>query len=166
MILSSSSVLGARDQNHTLAGKEPRHTAVLTEISAVLREEVADLRSGPIAIVGEQLQHHRDPAGAVAFEAHLLVRHSGELAGAAMDGPLDVVGGHVGRLGGGDRGAQPGVAVRVAARFARRDRDLTDDLGEELAALGVGPPLLVLDRAPLVVARHEASSRVRGGNWV
>ena len=83
-----------------------------------------------------------------------------ELAGAALNGPLDVVGGHVGRLGGRYGRAQTRVAVGVAAALAGRHRDLSDDLGEDLAALGVGPSLFVFDGAPLAVAGHGASSEL------
>jgi hypothetical protein len=52
-------------------------------------------------------------------------------------GALDHVLGHVHVQALVDRRAQPRVAGRVAAAGARRDRDLADDLGEDLAALGI-----------------------------
>jgi len=72
---------------------------------------------------------------------------------------LDVVGRHVGRLRLGDNRAQPGIAVRVAAAVARRDRQFLDDARENLAALCVSGALLVLDRVPFRVAGHGENSR-------
>jgi hypothetical protein len=45
-------------------------------------------------------------------------------------------------------------------RPARRDLDVLDQLGEQLAALGVDRGLLVLRGRPLGVARHALSSRL------
>ena len=123
-----------------------------------MREEVADLGDGAVAVVGRALDQDRDAAGAVALEHELLVGGALELAGALLDGALDVVGGHVGALGLVDRGAQARVGVGVAAADAGGDRHLADELGEELAALGVERALLVLDRVPLGMSGHRAFS--------
>ena len=42
----------------------------------------------------------------------------------------------------------------IAAAVAGRDRQFLDDAREDLAALGVGGALLVLDRVPLGMAGH------------
>jgi len=65
-----------------------------------------------------------------------------------------------------DRGAQPRVAVDIAAAQAGRHRHLAQDLGEDLAALGVDGRLLALDRAPFAVTRHRNSSRTAAGRCV
>ena len=51
------------------------------------------------------------------------------------------------------------VGRRVAAALLRRDDDRARELREELAALGVGGALLVLDRRPLAMPGHCVSSR-------
>ena len=55
-----------------------------------------------------------------------------------------------------------GLRVGVAAADARGDRHLADDLGEQLAALGVGRALLVLDRVPLGMSGHARLLATRG----
>jgi hypothetical protein len=44
--------------------------------------------------------------------------------------------------------------MRVASAQARRDRDFLDQLGENLAALGILATLAVLDVRPSAVTRH------------
>ena len=117
----------------------------------MLAEQVANLSRRAVAVVGEHLEHHRHAARTVALVDDLLVRDSGKLAGAPLDGLLQRVVRHVGGLGGDDRGAQTGVTSLVASAFSRGGGQLADDLREELAALGVELALLVLDRAPLVM---------------
>ena len=87
-------------------------------------------------------------------------------AGAALDRAVDVVVRDRGLLGLLDGVEQRRVAVRVAAADARRDLDVLDQLGEQLAALGVDHGLLVLGGRPFGVAghrlspsRHDCSSR-------
>jgi hypothetical protein len=74
----------------------------------------------PVLVVGEGLDDERRAAGTVAFVRDFLVRHTRQLAGAPLNGALDVVGGHVHRLGLGHDRAQPRVAVDVAAAGPRR----------------------------------------------
>ena len=101
-------------------------------------------------------------AGPVALVVDLFVGDAGQLAGAALDRPLDVLGGHVGGLGFGDDGAQSRVHVDVAAAIPGRDGHLLDEAREQLAALGVERALLVLDRVPLGMAGHGWCSRREG----
>ena len=73
-----------------------------------------------------------------------------------VDGALDVVVGHVGRLGLGDDGGQAGVVGRVAAAAGLDRHDhLTGDLGKNLGALGVSRPLGLLYVVPLGMSGHE-----------
>src|SRR5437899_8697884 len=89
-----------------------------------------------------------DPKG------NLLVLLARQLARPLLNGPLDVVGGHVGRLGGLHGRLESEIALRVAAPVLGRHGDLTEDLGEELAALHVGLALLALDLGPSGVSGH------------
>src|SRR6185436_16037709 len=91
---------------------------------------------------------------AVALVGDLLVVDPGKLPRPLLDGAIDVVGGHVDRLGARDRRPEARVGVGIPATVSRRDRDLLDVLGEDLPALGVGRALLALDRAPLRMAGH------------
>src|SRR5690606_2265460 len=64
--------------------------AVGAEIAAVLRERMANLGDGAVAVVGQAVDHDRDAARAVALVTDLLVARAFELAGAALDRALDI----------------------------------------------------------------------------
>ena len=108
---------------------------------------MANLADGAIAIVGGD--HHQDggAARAVAFKHDLVDLAAFELAGAAHDGLLDVVGRHADGLGGGDGRSQARIHIRIAA-VSGGDHDLFNDARETLPALGVGGGFLVLDCRP------------------
>src|SRR6185436_498641 len=81
-----------------------------------------------------------------------------QLARPLLDGAVDVLGGHVDRLGARDGGPQPGIRARIAAAAPRGDCDLFDVLGENLPALRVGSTLLPLYGAPLRMTGHGGTS--------
>ena len=145
----------AVDDDHAAFLEDPGDRAGLAEAAVVLGEGVAHLGAGAVAVVGQRLDQDRRAAGPVALEEDPLDRLGvGADAGAAVDRPLDVVLRHRGVAGLLDRRRQGRVAVGVAAAIARRDGDRPRQLGEELAALGVGGALLVLDRRPLRMSGH------------
>ena len=144
----------AVDEDHALLLELPGDRARLAEAAAGLVEGVADLRAGAVAVVGQRVDEDRRAAGAVALvddPLDLLV--AGARPGAAVDRPLDVVLGHRVALRLLDRGGEGEVRVRVSPALTRGDRDRPRELREQLAALGVGRRLLVLDRRPLRVTR-------------
>src|SRR5690606_1389713 len=53
--------------------EQVRDAAALPEVAAVLREGMADLADGAVAVVGERLHQHRDAAGPVALVDDLVV---------------------------------------------------------------------------------------------
>ena len=138
-----------------LALELPCHRAGLGHRPAVAAQDVLDLRGRAVAVVGEALDEHRDAVRRVALVGHGLVAHALEVAGPALDRAFDRVDRHrrVARLL--HHRAQGGIALEVAATLTRRDLDLADQPGEELAARLVGRPLLVLDRVPLGMTAHE-----------
>ena len=150
----SSSAAALVDDDVALLLEHPGDAVRFAEVAAVLAERVPHLADRAVLVVGQDLDHDRDAAGAVGLVGDLFVVDAGQLAGAALDRALDVVGRHVDRLGVGDDGAQARIAVGIAAAVARRDRQFLDDAREDLAALGVGRALLVLDRVPFRVAGH------------
>ena len=77
----------------------------------MLLEDLADLGDRPVAVVGHRLDEEERPGRAGALVDDLLVRRALDLAGAALDGPLDRVVGHRLALGVGDRLAQARVAA-------------------------------------------------------
>ena len=119
-------------------------------------EHVTDLADRPVLVVGQRLNQERHAARTVAFVGDLFVRDTRLFARAAANGALDVLARHVVRLGLGDDGPQPRVHVGIAAAAASGDGQFLDEAREDLAALGVGGTLLVLDCVPLGMARHAA----------
>src|SRR5207237_3541225 len=111
----------------------------------------------PIPVVGHGFDDDGDSMWTVGFEAKLLDLGAAQLTRTALDRPLDVVLGHVGGTRLLHRQPQPVVTVRVATAFPGRDRDLACHLGELLALAGVGDGLLVLDRRPLGMTRHDTA---------
>ena len=110
---------------------------------------MADLGRGALAVIGQRLDDDGDAAGAVALvgDGLVVVRVAG--AERLVDGALDVVVGHIVRLGLGDDGGEAGVIRRVAAAaLLDGDDDLLGDLGERRAALGVRRALGLLDIVP------------------
>jgi len=131
--------------------------ALGADLSAVLAEDVADLGNRAVLVVGQAGDVNGHAAGAVAFINHFFVLGAFQLAGALLDGPLDVVGGHVGVFGGLDGAAQARVLVGVAAAGAGGHGDFADDFGEDLAALGVGRAFFMLNRRPFGMSGHVSS---------
>ena len=144
---------GLLDGNEDLAAplEHPRDAALLAHVPAVLGERVADFADGAVAIVGRDIDQHGCAARAVAFEHDFFDLAAFQFAGAAHDRLLDVVGRHGHVLGGQNGGAQPGIAVGIAA-VAGCDRDFLDEARERFSALRVGRRLLVLNGGPFGVA--------------
>ncbi len=115
---------------------------------------MAHLADGAVAVVGGALHQHRRTAGRIALVAHLLVGVAVHTAAAALDGAVDGVSGHVGGQRLVDGRAQPRVGVGITAALAGGHGDLADELGEELAPLGVLGRLAELDVGPFAVSGH------------
>ena len=113
--------------------------------------------NGADAVVGETIDDDRRAVDAVALVPNLLVAHAFELTGSALDCALDGVLGHVvvHRLVDGE--AQARIGRNVAAAQLGGNGDFPDQAGEDLAALGVGRGLFVLDVRPLAMAGHGSS---------
>src|SRR5690606_10458559 len=110
-------------------------------------------------VVGHAVDQDGSAAGTIAFITDLFEVVAIGSARAALNGALDVVLGHVGRGGLVPCQAQTRVGVRVGAAGACRNGDFTDDLGPELAALGVLTPFAVLDVCPFTVSGHICSTK-------
>jgi hypothetical protein len=153
---SSSVVLGLVPLGHdddALAGEQVGDRPGVGEVATVAGQGGAHLGGGPVAVVGEALDEQRHAVGRIALVGDRLpVGAAGLGARAPLDRPVDVVVGDRGLLGLVDRVPEGRVAQRVTATGARRHLDVLDELGEQLAALGVDRRLLVLRGRPLGVA--------------
>jgi len=96
----------------------------------------------------------------VALVVHLFVNSAFDLASAPLDRPLDVVVGHVRRLGLLDCGCQCRVELDVASAFASSDLDGLGELAEQLAPLRVLSALAVLDIRPFGMTCHDYPSAI------
>ena len=135
---SSSVSPRLRHDHDALAVEQVGHRARVGHRAAVAGHRDAHLGGGAVAVVGQALDEHRDAVGAVALvHDRLVVGAAGLQAGAALDRALDVVVRDRGLLRLLDGVVERRVAGRVAAAGPRRDLDVLDQLGEQLAALGV-----------------------------
>src|SRR5947209_8772785 len=124
---------------------------------------MADVGARPVTVVRQRLYQQRDAAGPVALvQDRLDLLRISTLPRSLGDGTLDVVLGHGGIASLLDRQCERGIALRIAATFARRDRDRPSELCELLPSTGIDGRLLVLDRVPFGVTRHTGPSLVSG----
>jgi hypothetical protein len=92
--------------DHAARLEQVGDAAGLAHVAAVLGEDVADVARGAVAVVGRDLDQQRHAGRTVALVLGLLVVRTLDLAGAALDGALDIGRRHVDGLRGRDRGAQ------------------------------------------------------------
>src|SRR4051794_8352044 len=155
--------VGLGHHDAALAGEEVGDRPGVGHRPAVAGHGGADLHGRPVLVVGEALDEDGDAAGGVALVGDALVVDAAGLgAGPSLDRAVDVVVGHRALLRLLDGVEQRRVAGGVPTAGAGRDLDVLDQLGEELAALGVDAGLLVLRRRPLGVAAHKSSSAPAG----
>ncbi len=148
---------GLRDHHHALALELPGDRARLGHRAAVAGEQRPDLRPGPIPVVREALDDHRDAGGGIALVGDRFITDAFELAGAAFDRALDRVQRH-GRVPGlGEHRAERGVGGHVPPTLPSSDLDLADQLGEQLASSRVDGTLAMLGGCPLGMTRHRLS---------
>src|SRR5262249_31784661 len=128
--------------------------------TVVLLEDLPNLGDRAVAVVGHSLDEIERARRAGALVENLFVSGSFDLPGTSLDGAGDRVVGHRLPFGVGDRLTKAGVTARVASAHACGDRQLLDELGEELAALGVEGPFFVLDCGPLRMAAHARKTSI------
>ncbi len=83
--------------------------------------------------------------GRITLVAHLFQLAPFQLTGASLDGPLDVVFGHVSRPRLIDGQPQRRIGTRITAAFPGRHRDFSGYAGEDLATLGIFSPFFAFD---------------------
>ena len=161
----SSSTAASGHGDDALALEHPGHRAGRSERAAVLAEGEAHVGGRAIAVVGQRLDDQRRAARAVALVGDRVVGLAvGVGAGAARDRALDVVLRHRDGPRALDRVGEVDVGVGIGPALLGGHDDGARELREELAALGVGGALLVLDRRPLGVTGHLVSFDLRGGS--
>src|ERR1700737_5365103 len=124
------------------------------EIAAESGELMPDLGDGGGGIVAQRRNEDRDAARSIAFVGDLGVVNSFQLARSLLDRTLDVFLRHRPGLRRVYRGTKSGIVRGIAAGELRRHRDLTNQLRELGAALGIGRRLVVLDLLPFAMAGH------------
>jgi hypothetical protein len=115
---------------------------------------VAHFSHRAVAVVSHDLNQDSDTAGSVALVGQLLHVVGFTGAGAAGDGAVDGVAGHIGVQGLVHCRAQAGVVFRGGTALLGGYHQFPDKLGEHLAALGILGRLAVLDIGPFTVTRH------------
>src|SRR5699024_7181820 len=113
---------------------------------------------GSVAVVGETFDEQGHTAGGIAFVHDRLVVDSRAVeASAALDCATDVVGRNGVLLRLLDRVEERRVAVGVRSTVASGNLDVLDQLGKELAALGIDGSFLVFSRCPFGMTCHWCS---------
>ena len=88
-----------RNPDVSLAVELPGDSARVGQRSTLPGDDTADVGDGTILVVGDHLQQQSDPIRGIPLVRHLGQLFPFEFPGAALDGPFDVVLGHVGGLG-------------------------------------------------------------------
>src|SRR5262245_41127936 len=122
---------------------------------------MAHFADGTRAIVRGALDHDRRTARSVTFVMDLFILRAFELAGTALHGTLDGIATHVGIEPFVDRRPQSRVVCRIAAAGARSDGDFANDLGKDLAALGVGQPFTKANVFPFGMPGHAPTLLIK-----
>src|SRR5688572_23924266 len=143
------------EREHAELPEHEGDRAVGAEVAAELAERMAHVGHGADLVVGEAVDDHSDAAGRVALVADFHVGHAFEFARGLLDRAFDDVLRHVHRQAAVDRRAQARVGRGVAAAGARRDADLADHLGEDLAALCVDRVLARFDGRATTHGRYR-----------
>src|ERR1700732_4841324 len=139
--------------------EHPRDCAGFGHVPAVLAETVANFANGSVAIVGVDIEQNRNATRSIAFERELFVGCTRQFSRATLNGPLDVVGGHILRFGSDNGAAQAGIRVRITAPVFCGNANFLDESGKNLAALSVKRALLVPSRwrsAPIPLCTRSA----------
>ena len=156
-------LVGAGREDHLSAMLEHEcNRSVRAQVAAVFGKGMAHVGHGARLVVCHAVHHHRRPVDAVTLVAYFGILHALQFAAAALDRALDIVLGHVVGIGLVHRQAQARIARRIAPAHARGYRDLLDQSGEYLAALGILLALAVLDICPLAVSCHDVLQIVIG----
>src|SRR5699024_12702412 len=123
---------------------------------------LADLGGCSVDVVGAAYVYQSITAGCIAFLHDLHVVDSRAVdASAALDCATDVVGRNGVLLRLLDRVEERRVAVGVRSTVASGNLDVLDQLGKELAALGIDGSFLVFSRCPFGVTRSEEHTSER-----
>ena len=130
--------------------------AGLGQVAAGSGERRAHLAGGAVAVIGQDLDDHSDPARAIALVADLVIA-LGIPAGRLLDRAIDVVLRHVLRARRQHGGAQARVHRRVGHAQAGGDGDLARQLAEQLGLRRILPPLAVHDVLELRMSSHDPS---------
>ncbi|MNY24672.1 hypothetical protein D3C86_1584040 [compost metagenome] len=110
---------------------------------------------GAIAVIGHGLDEDRHATRRIAFVAQLDHVVGFVRTDPAGDRPINGVAGHVG----GQRLVHGQTQTRIVRRQTTAlggDGQLTNELGEDLAALGVLTPFAVLDVGPFGMTSHNS----------
>ena len=117
---------------------------------------VAHVAGGAVAVVGHGFDDDGDAARAVALVDNGLIRIALTGGSGLFEHALNVVVGHVGRLGLGDDGRQTRIVRRIGHAAALFDRDdhFLGNLGKRSCAFGVLCALGLLNVMPLGMSGH------------
>src|ERR1700733_15497753 len=141
-----------------LALELPTHRARLGHGATAATEEVANLGTSAVAVVGQRFDDDGHATGGVALVVDGLVPHTLEFTGAAFDRLLNGVQRNGDAPGLLVHGAQGGVGIHIATSLPSGHLDLANAFGEHLGPGLVLRSLAILRRRPLRGTRHVPPS--------
>ena len=134
------------------------HATVGAHVAAVLGKRMAYFGDGTRLIVSQTIDHDRRSTNAVAFVADLDVIDAFQLTRALLDRIVDLVLGHIDRLGLVYGHAQAWIEARIAAAHLGRHGDFLGYLGEGRAALLILAAFAMLNIGPFGMSGHRFTS--------
>ena len=123
-------------------------------MALALAQRGAHLTHGSVRIIGEGLNKDRYTRRPVALVGHFLVADPFKFTRSLLYRSFDIIAGHVVRARIGQRESQSRVPIWIPSPHSRRNRDLFNELCENLGALLIFGALLMLDGTPFIMTGH------------
>ena len=120
----------------------------------MLAEKMANLSYRPVTIIGSAVNQHGHASMSIPLITHLFVRHSLKFSSTPLDRAVNSISSHVPSERFFHRSPQPGIGCAITSTRASSHGDLSDQLGKQLATLGVLGRLAKLDIGPFAVSGH------------
>ncbi len=149
--------IDAHEGQQAFLGEEVGDGTIGTQVATALAEGVTHFGNGTVTVVGQALHHDGGTGRAVAFVHDGLELLAVTTAGATLDGTVDGIASHVVGQGCRYRRSQTRVVGWIGITETRGGGDFADQLGENLATLGILSGLAVFDVGPFTVTCHRDS---------
>lgn len=121
---------------------------------------MTDFSNGTITVIGHHFYEHRDPTGGIALIGELFHVVGIVVTGTASNSAIDGIAGHVSTEGFIYRCTQPRIVLNNTTTLLGGHHQFTNQLGKQLAPLGILGGLAMLNVCPLTMPCHDYALRV------